>query len=211
MWHDVHEEVDKLLIQDAIGEVLNSLRDRHRSVLICRFWYGMTLKETGEKFGVTQEVIRQNEAKALRILRGEKYKKEFLKLGIPWIDNIATKELREKEKERIEGLKLQKEWERKQLEQKIEAQKLANARQKLKIVDSKIPKPEMKLVYIPRPPDNPPFFVKLLYNAKNQPFLYVDSAYGSIDRNRDPHTYDKWLKYLILHQQRNINGKNNSL
>lgn len=61
------------MLKTQLDEVLNTLSDRERDVLILR--YGLndgrskTLEEVGEQFNVTRERIRQIEAKALRKLR----------------------------------------------------------------------------------------------------------------------------------------------
>ncbi|MFT3742172.1 MAG: RNA polymerase sigma factor RpoD [Gammaproteobacteria bacterium] len=60
-------------LQQAIGDVLNSLTPREAKVLRMRFGIEMntdhTLEEVGKQFDVTRERIRQIEAKALRKLR----------------------------------------------------------------------------------------------------------------------------------------------
>jgi hypothetical protein len=58
--------------KEYISEKLGELRDREQTVIRHRFCIGedfKTLKELGEMFNVTQEVIRQVECKALRKLR----------------------------------------------------------------------------------------------------------------------------------------------
>lgn len=61
------------LLKDQLGEVLHTLSDREKRVLILRFGLEdgrpRTLEEVGVEFGVTRERIRQIEAKALRKLR----------------------------------------------------------------------------------------------------------------------------------------------
>lgn len=56
-----------------MGEVLSTLNDRERKVLIQRFGLldgkPKTLEEVGVEFNVTRERIRQIEAKALRKMR----------------------------------------------------------------------------------------------------------------------------------------------
>ncbi len=61
------------LLKEQLNEVLDTLTDRERKVLILRFGLedgrGRTLEEVGKEFNVTRERIRQIEAKALRKLR----------------------------------------------------------------------------------------------------------------------------------------------
>ena len=61
------------MLQQRIGEVLNTLTEREQQVLRMRFGLddgeAHTLEDVGKVFGVTRERIRQIEAKALRKLR----------------------------------------------------------------------------------------------------------------------------------------------
>lgn len=61
------------LLKEQLNEVLDTLTERERKVLILRFGLedgrGRTLEEVGREFNVTRERIRQIEAKALRKLR----------------------------------------------------------------------------------------------------------------------------------------------
>lgn len=61
------------ILKDKMGEVLSTLTDRERTVLIQRFGLldgkPKTLEEVGLEFNVTRERIRQIEAKALRKMR----------------------------------------------------------------------------------------------------------------------------------------------
>lgn len=61
------------ILKDKMGEVLSTLTDRERKVLIQRFGLldgkPKTLEEVGVEFAVTRERIRQIEAKALRKMR----------------------------------------------------------------------------------------------------------------------------------------------
>ena len=61
------------ILKDKMGEVLSTLSDRERKVLIQRFGLldgkPKTLEEVGVEFNVTRERIRQIEAKALRKMR----------------------------------------------------------------------------------------------------------------------------------------------
>jgi RNA polymerase primary sigma factor len=61
------------ILKDKMGEVLETLTDRERKVLVHRFGLSdgkpKTLEEVGVEFNVTRERIRQIEAKALRKMR----------------------------------------------------------------------------------------------------------------------------------------------
>jgi RNA polymerase primary sigma factor len=61
------------LRRQDIDEVLNTLTEREKQVIIYRFGYNdgnpRTLEEVGKIFNVTRERIRQIEAKAIRKLR----------------------------------------------------------------------------------------------------------------------------------------------
>ena len=63
----------QMLLKEKLGEVLTTLTDREREVLLLRFGigdgYSRTLEEVGRRFKVTRERIRQIEAKALRKMR----------------------------------------------------------------------------------------------------------------------------------------------
>ena len=68
-----YEEASRKLLKEHMDEVLGSLSDREKKVLILRFGLQdgrqRTLEEVGREFSVTRERIRQIEAKALRKLR----------------------------------------------------------------------------------------------------------------------------------------------
>ncbi len=67
------EAASHQLLKEQVEDVLASLTNRERKVLILRFGLddgrARTLEEVGREFGVTRERIRQIEAKALRKLR----------------------------------------------------------------------------------------------------------------------------------------------
>lgn len=67
------EAASYTLLREQLGEVMNSLTEREKQVLILRFGLidgrSRTLEEVGKIFSVTRERIRQIEAKALRKLR----------------------------------------------------------------------------------------------------------------------------------------------
>lgn len=62
----------------ALTESLESLTDREKNVIERRFRDGWTLEQTGKELGVTQERIRQIEAKAIRKLRHPRRAKHWM-------------------------------------------------------------------------------------------------------------------------------------
>jgi len=79
------EEIfDRKELEENVDNWLNGLREREKKVLKMRFGIGEhrgvehTLKEVANEFKVTQERIRQIEAKAIRKLRRPSRRKEML-------------------------------------------------------------------------------------------------------------------------------------
>jgi len=68
-----YDAASRELLKDHIQEILGTLNDREKRVLIYRFGLEdgkpKTLEDVGKVFGVTRERVRQIEAKALRKLR----------------------------------------------------------------------------------------------------------------------------------------------
>lgn len=67
------DQTSRALLKEHIEEVLGTLNDREKKVLMMRFGLedgrSRTLEEVGKAFGVTRERIRQIEAKAIRKLK----------------------------------------------------------------------------------------------------------------------------------------------
>jgi DNA-directed RNA polymerase subunit F len=63
------EELRKYDIVEFENYMLNRLSDRELRCIECKYRYGMTLEETGQKFSVTKERIRQILARAQRKLK----------------------------------------------------------------------------------------------------------------------------------------------
>lgn len=70
----VKEELAEYDIYEFIKYMNARLTDRELRCLECKYRYGMTLEETGQKFSVTRERIRQILARAERKLRTRLYK-----------------------------------------------------------------------------------------------------------------------------------------
>ncbi len=68
-----YDQTSRVLLKEQLEEVLATLNDREKKVLVMRFGLEdgrpRTLEEVGRAFGVTRERIRQIEAKAIRKLR----------------------------------------------------------------------------------------------------------------------------------------------
>ncbi len=75
------EQASFMMLKEQLTEVLDTLTDRERRVLVLRFGIedgrARTLEEVGQSFGVTRERIRQIEAKALRKLRNPNRSKKL--------------------------------------------------------------------------------------------------------------------------------------
>ncbi len=69
----LYDSVSKEFLRDYLNDVLDTLSDREKRVLIMRFGLDdgkpKTLEDVGKEFNVTRERIRQIEAKAIRKLR----------------------------------------------------------------------------------------------------------------------------------------------
>lgn len=69
----LYDTVSKEFLKDSLNDVLSTLSDREKRVLIMRFGLddgkSKTLEDVGREFNVTRERIRQIEAKAIRKLR----------------------------------------------------------------------------------------------------------------------------------------------
>ena len=89
------DAASRQMLKEQMDDVLSSLSDREKDVLIMRFGLEdgrqRTLEEVGKHFGVTRERIRQIEAKALRKLRHPsraKKLKDYLEYIGPLSDSI---------------------------------------------------------------------------------------------------------------------------
>jgi len=76
------DEASQVLLREELEQVLNTLTPREARILRLRFGlhdgHTYTLKEIGDKFGLTRERIRQIERKALRRLRHPRRSRKLL-------------------------------------------------------------------------------------------------------------------------------------
>lgn len=71
------ERLDKEQLQRDISEAMRCLPEELQKVIKYRYFDGLTLKETGQQFGIGIEGARQMEAKAIRKIRTSKRYKKF--------------------------------------------------------------------------------------------------------------------------------------
>lgn len=82
--HDIEKSVlEKLSSKQFVEDVDRAFKnERHRQVIHMRFGLGddpcLPLEEVSKTMGITEDRVRQNEAKALRILRGNKALKQYI-------------------------------------------------------------------------------------------------------------------------------------
>lgn len=68
-------------ICETVENILSELNERERNILLWRFRDRLTLEQTGEKFGITRERVRQIQEKTTRILRNPRFRDKLI-LGI---------------------------------------------------------------------------------------------------------------------------------
>lgn len=90
----------------ALAMCVCHLTEREKKVLMCRYYEQKSLAETGKVFGVTQERIRQVEAKAIRKLRNPNDAGGFiLRHGVKaYIDKLVETRVRVALEKRAEEL-----------------------------------------------------------------------------------------------------------
>ncbi len=74
-------EANGILLAKAVQTAVASLPNIYQKVLACRYFFDMTLDETGSRIGVTREKAQQLEATALRLLR-HPYRSRGLRHGL---------------------------------------------------------------------------------------------------------------------------------
>lgn len=213
---DVRDNVDKILIQEAVEALLLTLTEREAYVLRARFFDLKTFRQIGKQINLSSERIRQHHSKAIRKLRQPKRMAVIRKLGIPWLHNALA---REKEVEKAREIESNKEAERyyREIELRWQAQKERHAeRERFKYdhhgnepyLPTYNPKIETaKPTPKPEPSEYCPRIVILQFTHDAIPYLSTLPIHGynaSIERSRDPETYDRWLaQRLKEHESKN--------
>lgn len=176
---DVRDNVDEILLQDAITESLKTLPARGMIVLKGRFWLDMTLEEVANDLGISRERVRQIESKAIRQLRHPSRLKLIINYRPQWLERFL--ELREIDRKKQEILHEGKIKKREERYAKIAEQ--AREREKAKW-EEKINAPHEWLC-----PNN----VVLEFSHDGIPYLATHWWDGYFNRNMDQITYDRWL------------------
>ncbi len=111
---DFREEIDERLQAEKMNEVLLTLTDRERKILIYRFGLidnrPLTLEQVGELINVNKQRIRQIECRAIRKMRHPKRKKNL----------FCPLEWKEREKIRVEEERKQAEADKAEKQRKKE-------------------------------------------------------------------------------------------
>lgn len=74
---DCISRLDRENMKRELWIVVDSLPADQAQTVRCRYMDGMTLKETGERQGISIERVRQNDRKAIRTLRLNKYSRKY--------------------------------------------------------------------------------------------------------------------------------------
>lgn len=74
---DCISRLDRENMKRELWIAVDSLPEDQAQTIRCRYMDGMTLKETGEHQGVSIERVRQNDRKAIRTLRLNKYSRKY--------------------------------------------------------------------------------------------------------------------------------------
>lgn len=198
---DVRESVDAHLIEDQVIEACRTLDVREQQALICIYWQGLSIKETGYVLGISSERTSQLWKKALRKLRHEtrtcllvfdedlptyrarKHKKALARTKRE-VERLQKQEREWRERQTYRELKLIEH--RKAIEERIEIERIERDRQQ-----------EEHRKKLDAQWQDVPEFVFLGWRF-GQPFLWCDPNTGySVRRDLCPDLYDRWLEQRL--------------
>ena len=103
---DVREQIDHRFLCQRLDELLDTLCDREKKVLIHREYMGMTLKAVGKLFNVQQERIRQIQSKAIRKLRHPSRMERLLEFVPDIVERHKRRQREQEEKQRLKEERL---------------------------------------------------------------------------------------------------------
>ena len=66
---DLLDDMDRKRLSSLLWSLVDELSEKESSIIKMRYIEGLTLRDIGDRFGITQEGARRHEAKALRKLR----------------------------------------------------------------------------------------------------------------------------------------------
>ncbi len=172
---DVRDNVDAILLREALNEILSTLTEREAKVLMARFYDVKTLRQIGKEWGVNGERIRQIQSKAIRKLRHPARKPLFKRCAPLWLEIVL--ELREIE---------DKKWKDGEADRLIQSQLLYEERCK-KIAEQTRIRLE-QTVNAPHAELCPPNVI-LEFTTEGKPYLATLWLGGYFNRNMDTDTY----------------------
>ncbi len=196
---DVRDNVDNILIQDAIDKILKDCLSAIEYLVIKgRFYECKTQKQCSTEIKFSVRRTGKIESKALRKLRHPKWRSEWRKIWPDVIDEIvAFEEARRKErKKRHEEARIK--WERECAERRKRQRPL----QFLFLSSPIVPLCEEPIKPVEKPKASflCPGNMTVKFDSCRKPYLCASPPQGysaSVSRDRDPETYDRWLSQRL--------------
>lgn len=195
--------IEKQLLYEALEEALDSLFEREKQVIYCRFYEFLTQKETGKRLNVSAGRILQIEAKALRKLRCPKRSKKLrIMIANLTLEEWNTRTRLERKREAKEAKELAeqeareyrehlKELERRRIErEKINREKYES---EMKRWEKERERVNAKVLngYVEEPPD----FLEAAYHKDTKLYYIKCPEWTTLNIPRD--VYRRWLDYLM--------------
>lgn len=191
----VNEDVELIFLSEALDKAIQTLPQREQGIIKSKFYEKKTHKQIGDIYHISTTCVGDIIKKILNKLKKRGLEKYFYE------DFKDIKKKREEEKKRID-----EEWEKylKEFRDKLSNSRPCHIYFFKEIEVPFIPEQEVikekkqasiyppKGVYVDRSSGEP--------ILKYRPINYYDTG-GNIHRDRDPETYDKWLKYLLYNEE----------